>query len=130
MVANILLHCMNGTYSPVTREERLFHLLFYVTGDMFEDDSNSSTNEESGMQFVFCTNVTLTPDQNPEQLEVLMIPIRLEADNGTGIFTEVSTDMCRASINDDDGKLLYQLSTVCRLYTASWRLTVSDYGGI
>ena len=75
------------------------------TGDMFEDDSSSS-NEDSGVRFMFCTNVTLTPDEDPERLERLSILIRLEADNGTGIFTEVSTDMCRVAIIDDDGKLL------------------------
>lgn len=65
-----------------------------IIGDMFEDDNSSSTNEDSGVRFVFCTNVTLTPGQ----LERLRITIRLEADNGTGTFTEVSTDTCRASI--------------------------------
>ena len=93
---------MNGTYlsiyTPVTMREGGFSTLYFMfTGDIFVDES-------FGMQFVFCTNVTLTPDQDPERLDLLMIPIHVEDDIG-----EVNTDTCRVAIIDDDGKLLNYL---------------------
>ena len=74
------------------------------TGDLLEDDGSRTDYEDNSMRYVFCTNVTLETDQDPERLQLLMIPISVEAENGTGTFTEASRDVCRVSIIDDDSK--------------------------